>query len=387
MSISISPTSALLSVPVTVTVRGLPPASRVTVSASATDASHTAWKSAATFKVPADGVLSLSQPALSGSYTGVDPMGLLLSMVPPSCTTPYTGACALDAVSGSTFIAPADGYTVTLTAKVGPTTVAKAAAHRENPLHGAVHDRPLRPRADRLYGDLLTPSTDTSARRPGILVVGGSEGGDSGARYVASILAANGYPALALAYFGEPGIPQQLQDIPLEYFTKAFALLRAQPDVDPRRVLIMGASRGGELALLLGATYPTLVDGVIAGVPSSQVNGGYPSGGAAWTLHGKPVPRRPIPVENIEGPILQACATQDIIWPSCSFVSQITTRLTAHHFAYPVTTLRFVGGGHSAGSLECCLSMTNSLGGTTDANALAQSTGLKALLSFLSSQR
>ena len=358
----------------------------VTVSASATDASHSTWKSTATFRVPSDGILTLSQPSLSGSYTGVDPMGLLLSMVPPSCTTPQTGACAADAITGTTFISPANGYTVALAARVGRTIVATAFAQRENPLHGAVHDRSLRPRTDGVYGDLLTPAAHIGSRRPGIVVFGGSEGGDSGARYVASMLASSGYPTLALAYFDESGLPQQLQDIPLEYFVKGLALLRAQPGVDPHHVLVYGASRGGELALLLGATYPALVNGVIAGVPSSQVNGGYPSGGAAWTLHGQPVARGPIAVEDIRGPILQTCATQDIIWPSCTFVTQITARLTTHHFRYPVTTLRFTDGGHGAGDLDCCTSMTDALGGTTDANALAQTTGRQALLDFLASQ-
>jgi hypothetical protein len=48
----------------------------------------------------------------------------------------------------------------------------------------------------------------------------------------ASLLAMNGYPALALAYFAAPGLPATLAGVPLEYFARAVRLLRAQPGVD-----------------------------------------------------------------------------------------------------------------------------------------------------------
>jgi pimeloyl-ACP methyl ester carboxylesterase len=106
----------------------------------------------------------------------------------------------------------------------------------------------------------------------------------------ASLLAAHGYPSLALAYFKAPGLPQSLNAIRLEYFTNALAVLRAQPGVDPGHVLVMGHSRGGEAALLLGAYFPRLVNaGVVAGVPSSVVNPGLPdTTQSPWTLRGRP---------------------------------------------------------------------------------------------------
>lgn len=110
----------------------------------------------------------------------------------------------------------------------------------------------------------------------------------------------------------------------------------------------MGVSRGGEAALLLGATYPNLIDGEIAGVPSAYV---VPSpdnvATPAWTLHGRPVPhlagaqllattdRIPvhapsaeIAVERIRGPILLTCGGDDQIWPSCTFTVQDFTSST-----------------------------------------------------------
>jgi dienelactone hydrolase len=388
VSISISPSTELSDDPVSITVRGLAGGSRVSLGATATDASHVTWTSDASYKVPSNGVLTSGAPAISGSYTGVDPMGLLLTMVPPSCAQPPQGACALGSSAGSEFIAPRNGYGVRFTAKVGHSTVATATALRESALSSAVRDSPLRPKADGLYGELLEPVVSPGGRRPGIVLFGGSEGGVAGARYVGSQLAAHGYPVLALAYFDEPGLPQGLQNIPLEYFSKALGLLRKQPAVDPRHVFVYGASRGGELALLLAATYPAQVNGVIAGVPSSNVNGSYPRrDGVAWTLNGLPVPEGPIAVENIRGPILQTCATLDVVWDSCGYVSQISSRLTAHHFRYPVTTLRLEDAGHLAGAPSCCASITTAAGGTPSGNALAQTAGFTGLLRFLAPLR
>ena len=101
-------------------------------------------------------------------------------------------------------------------------------------------------------------------------------------------------------------------------------MLRAQPGVNPRHVLVSGVLRGSEAALLLGAYFPRLVYCVIAGVPSSVVNPGWPdTSQPAWTLGGRPLPavspsefgqpnppgkpQTVIPVERIRGPILLTC--------------------------------------------------------------------------------
>jgi fermentation-respiration switch protein FrsA (DUF1100 family) len=127
-----------------------------------------------------------------------------------------------------------------------------------------------------------------------VLVFSGSAGGLTTTR-AAALLAAHGYPSLALAYFKAPGLPQTLSSIPLEYFTSALEELRAQPGVDRNHVLVAGESRGGEAALLLGAHFPRLVNGVIAGVPSSVVNPGWPdTSNPAWTVRGRPPGRQPV---------------------------------------------------------------------------------------------
>src|SRR5262249_5463930 len=107
-----------------------------------------------------------------------------------------------------------------------------------------------------LVGMLYEPPDD--ARHPALIVLGGSGGGLPPPAGVPGGLVSRGYVVLALAYFGVPGLPRTLSNIPLEYFGTAIQWLSAQPTVDPMRLGVVGASRGAELALLLAVTYPVL---------------------------------------------------------------------------------------------------------------------------------
>jgi dienelactone hydrolase len=164
------------------------------------------------------------------------------------------------------------------------------------------------------------------------MVFGGSEGGLAWpVLHAASLLAAHGHPALALAWFGEPGLPARLRNIPLEYFRRGLEWLRAQPQVHGRRAVVEGASFGGQAALLIGATYPALVRGVVALVPDDWVDtapgiGSHP----AWTLHGDPVPTGPIPVQRIRGPIFAVGGGDDRLWPSGQHVAGLEQDLAGH---------------------------------------------------------
>jgi fermentation-respiration switch protein FrsA (DUF1100 family) len=393
-SMSVSPQTALVDEPVAVSVRGLPTGARTTVTAKATDAGGITWAASAQFQATSAGVVSLGQPSLGGSYSGVNPMGLFQLMAPPSGSAP------------AAFLHPEAGYDVTLQATVGGRVAAGATARRQGPAAVGVVEKELRPASGGIYGNLFLPK-NSAARWPAVLVFGGSDGGLS-TSFAAALLAAHGYPSLALAYFKAPGLPAGLNNIPLEYFTKALGVLRVQPGVDPRHVLVMGVSRGGEAALLLGAYFPRLVNGVIAGVPSSVVNPGRPSTTQpAWTLRGRPLPavspadfgqpnppgkpRAIIPVERIRGPILLTCGELDVTWPSCAYTDAITARLSARQFAYPVTALRYPDAGHLVGGLTAYFgSMTDdaltSYGGTVAGTQAAQADAHAKLLALLASQ-
>jgi fermentation-respiration switch protein FrsA (DUF1100 family) len=102
-------------------------------------------------------------------------------------------------------------------------------------------------------------------------VLNGGGGGID--EYRGAILASHGYAALSLGYFGMDGLPRGLVNIPLEYFGNAIGWMRAQPLLGDRFLAVWGESRGGELALLLGATF-TEINAVIA--ERSSVLGAWP---------------------------------------------------------------------------------------------------------------
>jgi dienelactone hydrolase len=251
---------------------------------------------------------------------------------------------------------------------------------------------------DGLYGDVFDPAG--SGRRPAALVIGGSDGGlTTGGE--AALLASHGYPAMALAYFHAPGLPRELKDIPLEYFARALRRLRARPDVDPRHVVVVGVSRGGEASLLIGATYPRLVNGVAALVPSNVVNPSTDGRWAAWTLGGRPVPHiRPVDfgdpdpvrtpdavirVERIAGPVLTASGGVDVLWPSYDYAEAVHRRLAEHHFAYPDPDLRFENAGHGVGAAVPYLptATIRDFGGSASADEAAKAALWPRILTFM----
>jgi dienelactone hydrolase len=190
---------------------------------------------------------------------------------------------------------------------------------------------------DGLYARWYSP-TDSHRAIPAVVTFGGSNGGLRTGP-LARAFASYGYPALALGYFKAPGLPKQLANIPLEYFRRAIEFVRRQPGVN--RVVLTGSSRGGDSALLIGATYPRLVQGVVAIVPHYQANYG-------WSLRGKPVPYDTvIPVERIRGPILTASGGRDQVWSSSVYTEQIELRLRDKHFRYAHKRLNFAQEGHS----------------------------------------
>jgi len=96
-------------------------------------------------------------------------------------------------------------------------------------------------------------------------------GGSGGAIFTmpALLLASDGVATLALAYFGVEHLPHELKRIPLEYFRRAITWLANSRDICPGAIGIAGGSRGGELALQLGATYPE-IKAVVGWAPRAE---------------------------------------------------------------------------------------------------------------------
>jgi dienelactone hydrolase len=353
VSVAVRPDSSLADQAVQIEITGLSPGELVNVQLSSTDEHGVPWRASAAYRADPGGGVDLSTAAaISGSYHGISGMGLIWSM--HSLTPDPVGAYFW---SGSAPLA------FTLAVSAHGTLVASASFHRKFSA-GAIAETMESLTADGFVGEFLRPA-NTVARRPAVLVLGGSEGGLPGV-LLPALLASNGYPALGVAYFAEPGLPQTLSRIPLEYFAGALRWLARQPGVDPARIAVLGVSRGSEAAQLLGVYYPNLVHAVIASVPSNVAICSYPGcAGPAWTLHGQALPYTRefdnssptdnpgavIPDQRIQGPVFLDCGEADQTWTSCPYARAILSLLDAHHDRWAHVLYAYPGAGHPVGTL------------------------------------
>lgn len=367
---------------INVTVTGLIPGQQVTVTAQATDDDRRVWRSQAAFTAGPDGNVGLASSApVSGSYSGADGMGLFWSMT------------TLPGEYDNEYFTPAPpqaqpGLPVRLTVTSAGRRLATRTVTRYFMAPGETA-RVLSLRTDGVAGVLFLPPPGT-ARHPGVLVFGGGEGGMS-YTWTAALLAAHGYPALTVAYFAWPGLPDQLQSIPLEYFVTAGRILASQADTDPGHLLAMGYSRGTEAALLLADSFPRLFHGAIVYSPSyyvnpSQVGDSFDSSEPGWTLGGKPVATGPIPMGQISGPVVAIAGDSDAIWGSERSASQIATELSVDGSRFPHQALIYPNAGHGVGTYPyepVGSSALVALGGTRAGDVAAQRSGWATVMKLL----
>jgi dienelactone hydrolase len=368
------PAAAAFDAPVHITVSGLP-AGLVAVEAWARDYQGRLWQSAAQFRASSAGTLNLATAVpVSGSYRVANAGGLLWSLHPVFTSNPDTQ-----------FILGSTGFTVRLQILVGGHVQASATLVRSWSF--AASPTVQATARDGFASTLFTPSRARPGA-PAVVVIGGSGGGED--TFTAAALAMAGYPALALGYFKEPGLPQCLCAIPLEYFARAVRWLRAQPVARGRPVILYGASRGAEGALLIASYEPHLFNAVIASSPSSEINGAYGGEpGPAWTFQGKPLPTgTPIPVGRIRVPLLLGDGGQDAVWDSAFSATIIMQELRAANDPAPYINLYYPQAGHAFLGTPPYFPYSGYgahvfLGGTQQANALAEEQSWVTMINFL----
>ena len=274
-------------------------------------------------------------------------------------------------------------------------------------------------RENGLVADFFSPKT--KGKHPGIIVIGGSQGGIVRASATAELLATAGYAALAVAYFKFEQLPKHLIEIPLECFKDAIDWMCSNPSVDADRLGFMGVSKGGEASLLVGATY-SQIKAVVAYVPSHVVFQGidykWPqstSGRSSWTLQGKPMPFVPyrfkfqsmrkngflrglylgslqdlpaveraiIHVERTKCPVMLVSGKKYPVWPSSLMCSCIENRLNGFGFSYPFKHLSYDDAGHiSPGPSGFLPANPLYIGGTKAGNGAARDAAWKEVSAF-----
>lgn len=246
-------------------------------------------------------------------------------------------------------------------------------------------------------GTLYTQEGPITAH--GVIILPGSDGGVPEA--IARRMSQSGYCSLALGYFSAPGLPSYLENIELEYIQRAIQHFKEVPQVKQGATILLGYSRGAELALLIASFFPELVDGVVAIVPSSYVGGAFPYlNRPAWLLQSRPIApylpaltsrddslteaedlfqatregkipfhyntpedpyqvvdfflarhragleALPIPVEKIQCPLLLFAGEEDAIWPSALYVRKIEAMLDQHSSPIARKSMIYPHAGH-----------------------------------------
>ncbi len=402
VTLEVSPLDALADTLLRVRVTGLRPGQHIALRLWTEDRDGLRWEFGGVWQADAQGVVDAPAKApVEASAPLPDGDGLLSALRPVASVS-------------HPFFRPAKPYTVHVQVEAEGRVLAEARAVRRHLATGVtcleLHEEQV--------GVYCRPEGEGPF--PAVLVLGGSEGGVP--RDVASWWASHGVAALGLAYFGEASLPRSLVEIPLEYFLAAVDALRDRPEVDPTRVLVWGASRGSEAALLTAAYHPD-VAGVIAIAPSSVVWSGldFSQGPrSAWTYGGKPLPflstalsmdmlrmmagvpvslrdefersldgaspEAFIPVERVRGPVLLIAGSDDRLWPSDRFIDQIVARLNAQAFPYPVETVIVEGAGHTATLYEepqPYIVERIVLGGTLEDNLRLSRRARQAMLDFM----
>jgi len=272
-------------------------------------------------------------------------------------------------------------------------------------------------REEGLVARLFVPQ-GLKGRTAAVITLGGSEGGIGGADRMARRLAAQGYVAFAVSYFGEAGQPKDLVELPLETFDRALDWLLARPEVDRARIGVIGGSKGAEAALLFASRRPE-IRAVVAGVPTHVVwQGILPSDFSlvkgSWTVGGKPIPFVPykpgpwtgrirdlydrsmpapgtegealIPVERIRGDVMLVSGGQDALWSSSLMSLRIAQRLEASGFRFRVERLDYPDAGHGVLGGPVTAEQAAQLarfGGTAEANMAARADAWPKILAFL----
>lgn len=325
VALAVGPHDVLVDQPVTIRVSGVRPRSLVTIRATTESVPGKRWLSTGVFRADATGVVVVASSAsLGGTYRGRHGMGLFWSMRLVGSHLPLEFQGMFPAGLASV-------TTVRFSASQSGRTLARATLIRRTAAPGVVERKTTLAR-DGFVGCFYSRPNATATPSPAILVLGGSEGGLP-CDFTSSLLASHGVQVLALAYFGVPGLPPNLRMIPLEYFRRALEWLRRQPGVDRDKLVVLGGSRGGEAALLLGSVYPTLVHGVAEYVGSATILGSPGEHAtSAWKLRGKPVEiGTTIPVERINGPVFLVGALEDMLGNSVGSVDTVVARLQANH--------------------------------------------------------
>jgi len=364
----VTPEKVLIGEPISIKVRGVSEGQIITLTISGHDQFGNLWLSKASFKPDQSGTIDTAKHApSSGSYEGIDQAGLFWSM---TCNNPC------DIVSPFA-IMPKLIVSLFIDGEKKEERIVERIVYLDIERYDVTEP---------IVGVCYKPH-ELSTPSPALIVLGGSEGGYN-AGWASIIASKTRLPTLALAYFGSKGLPLTLENIPLETIERAIAWLNGQRFVKKDSIGIVGASRGGELAILAASLFPQ-IKLVVGYTPSGVIWEGMGNEHMpAWIFRGKPFPylkfimneeqrkhfmdaqkkqgtffnapsfeyslkkqesyieEATIPAENSKAAFLLIGNPDDGVWPSHKLSRLIIDRLKMKKYSRPFNLLSYSDGGH-----------------------------------------
>jgi triacylglycerol esterase/lipase EstA (alpha/beta hydrolase family) len=224
---------------------------------------------------------------------------------------------------------------------------------------------------------------------PLVVLLGGSDGGNYFAAAQMQPLLEQyhdyGFSVASLGYFGTENTPDKPRELSLEVINERIAALAAEPAIKDECVVLLGFSKGAELALLLGSHFDT-ANHIVAAFPSHVAWNAVksPSSQSGWSLNREPlayidaplvsfdmlsgmitgeyvdafndalaeaspadIDAARIPVEQIRGSVTLVSSKQDQIWPSYDMALQIEEHLKQKGYSKPTLHIALEGDHYS----------------------------------------
>ncbi|UCZ54152.1 acyl-CoA thioesterase/BAAT N-terminal domain-containing protein [Bacillus shivajii] len=255
---------------------------------------------------------------------------------------------------------------------------------------------------------------------PLIIVLGTTN--ELSSKYIAALLASQGYAALSLSY----SLGVKKQAVPVESIQYAIDAVKNLAPVNINQVVLFGHSKWAELALLTASKNKS-INGVIAYSPPSHVFHGKKND-IHWTENREPLPAvtdiswyqsilvflknkvrnekvsqfsnyeqklsqyknkqmgdADLEVENIEGPVLLVSGGRDTHWPSEKMCEQLVERFEENKFHDGIRHLTYSMSGHTFNLpyLPSVLFSPEKHGGSKEDNAVCGADAWGETLAFL----
>ncbi|KAI4791478.1 hypothetical protein KUCAC02_033985 [Chaenocephalus aceratus] len=349
VKMSVQPSRGLVDEKFTVLVQNLLPGFQLTIHALHQCEDGHSWEAFAHYTADATGIVNVSQdPSLGGTYSGVEPMGLLWSLrpVPGSKTGLRLRKMNVQTPMGVTISVYQGHQTEGFLDQVLLVSVVVERWY----MAPGVRRVPIT--ESRLTATLFLPSGPGPF--PGLLDLSG--GGGKLVEYRAALLASHGIASLALDYLTAKITRETGKMVDNDYFETAYRVLEQHPQILGSRIAMLGLSFGAGITLRM-AVYSQVIKPIDG--PVEQINALFNKNIEKIHLDKDnqsilrdmllPIPTDPslkVDVGRLQCPLLLVVGEDDQNWPSYESAIDMREMMERAGNSHLLTVLSYKNAGH-----------------------------------------